>query len=120
MTSVLRCARRRRLSSAPLRPSTRIALITLTALAVIYTLYFAAAVILPFVLALVLTALLSPALQLMNRRLRIPRVVAALVLIFAVFTVMWAVGYLVMVPASTWIAKIPQSLPTLIEKIEQQ
>ena len=45
----------------------QVCLITLTLMAVIYTLYFAAAVILPFVLALVLTALLSPALQFMNR-----------------------------------------------------
>jgi predicted PurR-regulated permease PerM len=95
----------------------QVCLITLTLMAVIYTLYFAAAVILPFVLALVLTALLSPALQFMNRRLRIPRVIAALVLIFAVFTVVWAVGYLVVVPASSWIAKIPQSMPTLIERL---
>ena len=51
----------------------QVCLISLTLLAVIYTLYFAAAVILPFVLALVLTALLSPALQLLNRRLRVPR-----------------------------------------------
>ena len=42
----------------------QVCLITLTLMAVIYTLYFAAAVILPFVLALVLTALLSPALHL--------------------------------------------------------
>jgi predicted PurR-regulated permease PerM len=95
----------------------QVCLIALTVMAVIYTLYFAAAVILPFVLALVLTALLSPALQLMNRRLRVPRIIAALILIFAVFTVVWAVGYLVVVPASGWIAKIPQSLPTLIEKL---
>ena len=89
----------------------------LTLLAIVYTLYFASALILPFVLALVLTALLSPPLQFMNRRLRVPRVIAALALIFLVFTVGWAVGYLVVVPASGWIAKIPQSLPTLVEKL---
>ena len=96
---------------------TQICLTVLTTLAIIYTLYFASGVILPFVLALVLTALLSPALQFMTRRLRVPRVLAALFLIFVVFTVAWAVGYLVAVPASSWIAKIPQSLPTLIEKL---
>ena len=95
----------------------QVCLIALTLIAITYTLYFAAAIILPFVLALFLTALLSPALQLMNRRLRVPRAIAALILIFAVFMVVWAVGYLVVVPASNWIAKIPQSLPTLIEKL---
>ena len=95
----------------------QVCLIALTLIAITYTLYFAAAIILPFVLALFLTALLSPALQLINRRLRVPRAIAALILIFAVFMVVWAVGYLVVVPASNWIAKIPQSLPTLIEKL---
>ena len=95
----------------------QICLTVLTVLAIVYTLYFASALILPFVLALVLTALLSPALHFMNRRLRVPRVIAALALIFLVFTVGWAVGYLVVVPASGWIAKIPQSLPTLVEKL---
>jgi predicted PurR-regulated permease PerM len=99
-------------------PSTsQVCLVALTLLAVIYTLYFAAVIILPFVLALVLTALLGPALQVLNRRLHIPRPIATLVLIFALFTVVWTVGYLVVGPASSWIAKIPQSLPTLIEKL---
>jgi predicted PurR-regulated permease PerM len=111
------CARRRRFWSGLPRASTKVCLIVGTALALVYTLYFAAAVILPFVLALVLTALLSPALVFMNRRLRVPRVIAALCLIFVVLGVVWAVGYLVIVPASNWIAKVPQSLPTLIEKL---
>jgi predicted PurR-regulated permease PerM len=95
----------------------QVCLVALTVLAVIYTLYFAAAVILPFVLALVLTALLSPALVLMNRRLRVPRAIAALCLIFVVLAVIWAVAYLVVVPASNWIARIPQYVPTLVEKL---
>jgi predicted PurR-regulated permease PerM len=95
----------------------QVCLIALTLLAVVYTLYFAAAIILPFVLALVLTALLGPPLQFMTRKMRIPRVVASLFLILALFTVVWALGYAVAVPASGWIAKIPQSLPTLMEKL---
>ena len=95
----------------------QVCLIVLTLLAVVYTLYFAAAIILPFVLALVLTALLGPPLQFMNRKMRIPRIIASLFLILALFTVVWALGYAVAVPASSWIAKIPQSLPTLMEKL---
>jgi predicted PurR-regulated permease PerM len=95
----------------------QVCLIALTLLAVVYTLYFAAAIILPFVLALVLTALLGPPLQFMTRKMRIPRVVASLFLILTLFTVVWALGYAVAVPASGWIAKIPQSLPTLMEKL---
>jgi predicted PurR-regulated permease PerM len=95
----------------------QVCLIVLTMLAVVYTLYFAATIILPFVLALVLTALLGPPLQFMTRKMRIPRVIASLFLILALFTVVWAAGYAVAVPASGWIAKIPQSLPTLMEKL---
>jgi predicted PurR-regulated permease PerM len=94
-----------------------VCLIALTSLAVVYTLYFAAAIILPFVLALVLTALLGPPLQFMTRKMRIPRVIASLFLILALFTIVWVLGYAVASQASGWIAKIPQSLPTLMEKL---
>jgi hypothetical protein len=51
----------------------QVCLIILTLLAIFYTLYFAAGIILPFVLALVLTMVLGPAMRLMNRRLHLPR-----------------------------------------------
>ena len=50
-----------------------VALVILTILAVLYTLYFAADIILPFVLALVLSLLLSPATRFLCNRLRLPR-----------------------------------------------
>jgi predicted PurR-regulated permease PerM len=95
----------------------QVCLIILTLLAVFYTLFFAAGIILPFVLALVLAMLLGPAMRLLNRRLRIPRIIAALVLIVAVFSTVGALGYALSGPMSDWIAKAPQSLPTLMEKL---
>ena len=95
----------------------QVCLITLTVLAVLYTLFFAAAIILPFVLALVLALVLGPAMRLLNRRLRIPRMIAALLLIVALFSVVGAMGYALSVPASGWIAKAPQSLPALVDKL---
>jgi predicted PurR-regulated permease PerM len=95
----------------------QVCLIILTLFAVLYTLYFAAGIILPFVLALVLTMVLGPAMRLMNRRLRIPRMIAALLLIVALFSVVGALGYTLSVPASAWIAKAPQSLPILMDKL---
>jgi predicted PurR-regulated permease PerM len=92
-------------------------LIILTFLAVFYTLFFAAQIILSFVLALVLTLVLGPAMRLMHRRLHIPRMVAALLLIIAFFSVVGALGYAISVPASDWVAKAPQSLPALIDKL---
>ena len=76
----------------------QVCLIILTMLAVLYTLFFAAAIILPFVLALVLALVLGPAMRLLNRRLRIPRMIAALLLIVALFSV---VGAMVMEGAPT-------------------
>ena len=95
----------------------QVCLIILTVLAVLYTLFFAAAIILPFVLALVLALVLGPAMRLLNRRLRIPRMIAALLLIVALFSVVGAMGYALSVPASGWIAKAPQSLPALVDKL---
>jgi predicted PurR-regulated permease PerM len=94
-----------------------VALITLTVLAVLYTLYFAAAIILPFVLAGVLGLLLSPAVNFLCERLRFPRMLSALVLIGLLFTGIGSVGYAISVPAAGWIAKAPQSLPTLQKKL---
>ena len=95
----------------------QVCLIILTLLAILYTLYFAAGIILPFVLALVLAMVLGPAMRLVNRRLHIPRMVAALLLIIALFSVVGALGYALSVPASAWIAKAPQSLPALMDKL---
>ena len=71
----------------------QVCLIILTLLAILYTLYFAAGIILPFVLALVLAMVLGPAMRLINRRLHIPRIVAALLLIIALFSVVGALDY---------------------------
>jgi predicted PurR-regulated permease PerM len=95
----------------------QVCLIILTLLAILYTLYFAAGIILPFVLALVLAMVLGPAMGLINRRLHVPRIVAALLLIIALFSVVGALGYALSVPASAWIAKAPQSLPALMDKL---
>src|SRR3954468_2211756 len=55
----------------------QVCLVILTLLGLFYTLYSAAGIILPFVLALVLAAVLGPAMRVMNRRLRIPKMIAA-------------------------------------------
>src|ERR1700733_5595896 len=95
----------------------QVCLIILTLLAILYTLYFAAGIILPFVLALILTMVLGPAMRLLSRRLHIPRMIAALLLIIALFSFVGASGYALSVPASAWIAKAPQSLPALMDKL---
>ena len=96
---------------------TDVALVILTFLAVLYTLYFAAGIILPFVLALVLNLLLNPAARFLHEKLRLPRMLAAVILIGVVFSAIGGVGYAISVPAAGWIARAPQSLPTLQAKL---
>lgn len=93
------------------------ALGTLAVLAVLYTLYFAAAIILPFVLAIVLFLLLSPLMRILSNRLRLPRTLSALLLILLLFGVIAGLGAAISVPASGWIAKAPDSLPMLEKKL---
>ena len=94
-----------------------VALVILTILAVLYTLYFAADIILPFVLALVLSLLLSPATRFLCTKLHFPRMLAAVLMIVVLFSAIGGIGYAVSVPARGWIAKAPQSLPELQKKL---
>ena len=89
----------------------------LTTLAVFYTLYFASEIVLPFVLALVLNLLLSPAMRLLTHRLKFPKHLAALLLILLLFGFIGMIGLAISVPASGWIAKAPESLPALQHKL---
>ena len=93
------------------------ALGTLAVLGVLYTLYLASAILLPFVLALVLYLLLSPVMRVLTRRLRLPRTLAALLVIVLLFLVVGGVAAAISVPATDWVAKLPQTLPKLVEKL---
>ena len=101
--------------AAPKTPNSR-AISTLAILAVLYTMYFAAAILLPFVLAIVLYLLLSPVMRFLTRRAHLPRVLAALLLIILVFIVVGGVAAAISVPASGWITNAPTALPKLVEK----
>jgi predicted PurR-regulated permease PerM len=90
---------------------------TLAVLAVLYTLYLAAAIVLPFVLAIVLFLLLSPVMRVLCKRLRFPRPLSALLVILLLFAVVAGLGAAVSVPASGWIARAPESLPMLEKKL---
>ena len=94
-----------------------VSLVILAGLAILYTLYFAASIILPFVLAMVLGLLLGPPVTYLNRHLKVPRMLASLFAILLLFSVVGGIVFAISVPAQQWIAKAPQSLPTLEEKL---
>jgi len=107
----LESSRERRLSTLS------VCLLVLTVLAVFYTLYFTSDLVLPFVLAGVFNLLLAPPMRFLHQRLRLPKPLAALLLIALLFGVVGAIGAAISLPASGWISKAPQSLPALQQKL---
>lgn len=81
-----------------------------------YTMYFAASLIMPIVLAFLLSLVLTPVVNLMVS-VRIPRGVAAVVVMLTVGLTIAAGIYAVGAPASEWIEKAPTELRKLESKL---
>ena len=88
-------------------------LLGLAALAVCYT---GAEIILPIILAFVLSLVLQPVLRGLEN-LYLPRVVAALIVVLVFVAAIALVGYFVVTAITTWIPQLPQLLPKLQERI---
>jgi predicted PurR-regulated permease PerM len=88
----------------------------LFALALLTAVYVTAEIVLPFVLAVVLKLLLQPAMRVLERW-HVPRMLAALLLILAVFGTIVGLGAAIAGPASTWAAKLPEGIPRLQERL---
>ena len=104
------------MAGANFEPRT-VCLIMLTILAVFYTLYFSAAIVLPFLLAAVLNLLLQPAKRLLHDRLHIPAPLTAALLLLLLLAVVGGIGFAISVPASGWIARAPEALPQLQKRL---
>jgi predicted PurR-regulated permease PerM len=85
-------------------------------LAIFAALYVAREIILPIVLALILMLVLYPAMRLLER-LRVPRILSALLLISLLFGVFIGVGSVLVGPAASWAAKLPLGVPRLQEHL---
>jgi predicted PurR-regulated permease PerM len=88
----------------------------LFALALLATAYVASEIVLPLVFAIMLKLLLQPALRILER-LCVPRILAALLLILALFATIIGLGTAISGPASTWAAKLPEGIPRLQERL---
>jgi len=71
---------------------------------------------LPLVFAIILKLLLQPALRILER-LHVPRMLAALLLILALFGAIVGLGTAISGPARTWAAKLPEGIPRLQERL---
>ena len=85
-------------------------------LAVLAAAYVAREIILPLIFAIVLKLLLQPAFRILER-LHVPRTIAALLLILALFGTVVGLGTAISSPARTWAAKLPEGIPRLQERL---
>ena len=85
-------------------------------LALLAAAYTAREIILPFVFAIILMLLLQPAFRILER-LRIPRIIAALLLILTLLGTVVGLGTAISSPARTWTAKLPEGIPRLQERL---
>jgi predicted PurR-regulated permease PerM len=78
--------------------------------------YVVSDIVLPLVFAIVLKLLLQPALRALER-LHVPRILAALLLILALFGTIVGLGTAISGPARNWAAKLPEGIPRLEERL---
>jgi predicted PurR-regulated permease PerM len=88
----------------------------LFALALLATAYVAGEIVLPMVFAITLKLLLQPIVRLFER-LHLPRVLAALLIIIALFGTIVGLGTAISGPAGNWAAKLPEGVPRLEERL---
>lgn len=98
-------------------PVETLCLLVLTVLAVIYSLSLGAEIVLPLLLAAMLKLLLQPAMRFLCDTVRLPLPLAALSLILAMMAMLTALGVAIAVPAAGWLARAPEGLSQLEEKL---
>ena len=86
-------------------------------LASLYTSYFLRDVLVPIAVAFVLYLVLAPLLRGLER-LRVPTSLAAAFLVVGLTSSVGAVGYLLLIPASQWVGRLPYVLTEATAKIE--
>ena len=104
----------RRFTGDPLNPTTL--LTALLVLAVLYTLYFARAFLLPIILALLFAVILTPAVRALLR-LRIPRALAAALVTIGLAGSLGGLIASIYDPAVQWIEKAPSTLGEVERKL---
>lgn len=85
-------------------------------LAMLAACYVAAEIVLPIVLAFVLSLVLQPAMRVFER-VRVPRGIAAILLIFLLFGTLGGLGTALSGPATSWAQKLPTGIPNLEKRL---
>jgi predicted PurR-regulated permease PerM len=98
-------------------PTRSFATTGLFVLACLYTLYFAAEILMPVALAWVLFLILWPVLRLLAR-LRIPEPVGAGIIVLSLVSIFVMGFYFLSGPAAQWISELPQTINTIQDKFK--
>ena len=85
-------------------------------LAMLAACYVAAEIVLPIVLAFVLSLVLQPAMRVLER-VRLPRGIAAILVILLLFGTLGGLGTALSGPAASWAQKLPTGIPKLQERL---
>jgi predicted PurR-regulated permease PerM len=85
-------------------------------LAMLAAFYVASEIVLPIVLAFVLSLVLQPAMRILER-VRLPRGLAAILLILVLFGTLGGLGTALSGPATSWAQKLPSGVPKLEERL---
>ena len=91
-------------------------LVGIFVLLILYTLYFAAEIVLPILFAFVLSLLLQPSMRILTG-LQLPRPVAALTIIVLLCGGVGILGFALSAPVTVWIAKAPEGLPRIEQRL---
>lgn len=105
-----------RQAELPVRLMTRI-LQGLLALALLYTLYFAKTLLVPIVVALLLTLLLIPAVNFF-RRYHVPRAISAILLMCSIAVPFTLLGMELAGPVQKWAQRLPELSATFTQQID--
>jgi predicted PurR-regulated permease PerM len=82
----------------------------------LFALYLASEIVLPIVFAVTLKLVLQPAMRLLAR-LRVPKTLAALLMIVSLCGSLVGLGAMLSAPAAEWVAKAPASLPQIERRL---
>ncbi len=87
-------------------------------LAILYTCYFAQAVLIPIALALLLNLLLAPVVRGLKKYLRLPEAISALLVLLTFVALVVGTIYGLSGPATRWFAQLPMAMVEVREKVE--
>jgi predicted PurR-regulated permease PerM len=88
----------------------------LFALALLTAAYVAGEIVLPLAFAITLNLLMQPVLRMLEQ-LHVPKALGALLLILVVFATIVGLGAAISGPAGAWMAKLPEGVPRLQERL---